>query len=220
MPAGHELRHCYRLADSSEGDETDEANAHLLAALGKFDQPFVPVEIRDCYDGYSWAKLATIDTVTLTAGRTLQESEVAGGLLICVDSLAISVRCSDGTGFSAPVCMALKPQSDDPQHLYLTCEVYVTPEARQRLGDSQIWHHFGGYNDDGDSYETQEYDFGKELEAFWNRLVGPLEPLRCKLMDCLMDLKHKWKRVTIEPDGRVRIIQHDGSEKELAPPKA
>jgi len=55
MPKGHSLAHCYRLADTTDGEDSDEANVHLLAALGKFDTPLIPVEIKPEYDGYSWA---------------------------------------------------------------------------------------------------------------------------------------------------------------------
>jgi len=73
MPKGHTLGQCYRLAQSEDGHESDEANAHLLAALGRFDSPFVPVEIRSEYDGYAWAKLPTIGRVELAAGKLLTE---------------------------------------------------------------------------------------------------------------------------------------------------
>jgi hypothetical protein len=42
------LAKCYRLdPDRDGGAESDEANIHLLASLGKFDAPFIPVSIRN-----------------------------------------------------------------------------------------------------------------------------------------------------------------------------
>ena len=56
MPEGFPLAKCYRFdADFKDGEESDEVNVHLLAALGTFDAPFVPVSIHGRYDGYSWA---------------------------------------------------------------------------------------------------------------------------------------------------------------------
>ena len=40
MPEGFPLAECYRFnADFEDGAESDEANVHLLAALGTFDMP-------------------------------------------------------------------------------------------------------------------------------------------------------------------------------------
>jgi len=222
MPKGHALSQCYRLADSQEGDESDEANVHLLAALGQFDQPFVPVDIGSEYDGYAWAKLPTVGRVEVTAGKKLQETWINSGTLICVDALAITAHGSDGKVFRAAVCMAVKPPepTKDGQRIWFgESEVYVTPQAQQELSNGEIWFHLGGYNDEGDTYETQEYDFDKELDAFWLALAGPEEPLRCQLLDCLRDLAKGWQSVTIQPDGRVTIIQGDGITKTLLPPK-
>jgi hypothetical protein len=220
MPKGHPLAQCYRMADTEDGDDSDYANVHLLAALGRFDQPFVPVEIRSEYDGYSWAKLPTIGRVEVSAGKKLQDSWISRGLLICVDSLSIKAHCSDGRIYRSAVCMAIKPwDGRGKQSWYGDYEVYVTPEAQRRVSDAEVWFHFGGFNDDGDTYDTQEYDFGQELDAFWMRLSGPEEPMRSKLMECLSDLPDGWRSVTIQPDGRVIIRQGDGSEKTLVPPR-
>ena len=54
MPKDFPLKKCYRFDENYHGSETDEANAHLLAAMGKFKEPFVPVSISRSYDGYSW----------------------------------------------------------------------------------------------------------------------------------------------------------------------
>jgi len=216
MPKGHPLARCYRLAESEDGDDTDEANVHLLAALGRFDQPFVPVEIRREYEGYSWAKLPTVGRVELSAGKTLQESWVCGGKLICVESILVTVHCSDGQVFRSRVPMAVKPWSGKEDRWLRDCELYVTPEVRQQLSDEQIWFHLGGFSEDGDTYDTQLYNFSQELEEFWLRLTGPDESLRRRLVDCLSDLKD-WRSATILPDGRVQLQLSDGSQKTLIP---
>ncbi len=62
MPSDFPLKKCYRLSKNcQDGCETDEANVHLLAATGKFKEPFVPVRISPSYDGYNWANLPTVD---------------------------------------------------------------------------------------------------------------------------------------------------------------
>ena len=69
-------------------------------------------------------------------------------------------------------CMAVgKPA--DTESLAWTLRVFVTPEAERRLQPSEIWHHFGGWSDGGDCYETQETQFTEQLEEFWARLLGP-----------------------------------------------
>ena len=54
MPEGFPLASCYRLSRALlDADPQYAANAHLLGALGKLDEPFVPVRVSECYDGYS-----------------------------------------------------------------------------------------------------------------------------------------------------------------------
>jgi len=116
--------------------------------------------------------------------------------------------------------MAVKPWEGDEQRSWCCDrEVYVTPQAQQQVSASEVWFHLDGYSDDGDTYDTQQHDFNEELDAFWLRLSGPEEPMRCQLMECLRNLPEGWRSVTIQPDGRVTIIQGDGSEKALLPPK-
>ena len=71
MPKDFPLDKCYRFDPNAPGEDGDETNAHLLAALGTFTEPFVPVDIRSCYDGYSWAKLPTIGKVEVKVGKEL-----------------------------------------------------------------------------------------------------------------------------------------------------
>ena len=71
MPKDFSLEKCYRLDEKCHGCETDEANAHLLAATGKFKEPFVPFTISHSFDGYSWADLPTIGKVEVAVGKEL-----------------------------------------------------------------------------------------------------------------------------------------------------
>ena len=104
------LGKCYRFDPNYKGgEENDEANVHLLAALGKFDEPFVPVSILGRYDGYSWAKLPTIDRVEVAMGRKLHSGWLWSGTLTCVDSITVTAHASDGRVFSSKVCMAMAP---------------------------------------------------------------------------------------------------------------
>ena len=133
LPQGHALARCYRLADTKDREDSDEANVHLLAGLGQFDAPFVPVQIHPDYDGYSWAKLPTIRRVTVTAGKILQKSLVNSGYLVCVDSLSITARCSDGKVFRSDVCLAVMPPDADSEMAWVGEDVYVTPAAQPQL---------------------------------------------------------------------------------------
>jgi hypothetical protein len=132
MPKDFPLAKCYRLDPSSEGgNESDEANVHLLAALGTFDSPFVPVDIQ--------------------------------------------------------------PRSE-------------------------IWYHFGGWSDEGDTYDTQEFDFEQEFNRFWADVVGPDEHLRQSILSSLASIKPAWKWVTISSGGTVTIRHANGSSKTIKPP--
>ena len=84
---------------------------------------------------------------------------------------------------------------------------------------TEIWYHLGGFSDEGDSYETQEYDFICELDRFWDQLHGPDEPLRRKFMDCMLSAEANWQSVMILPNGYVTIKFKDGSEKTMIPPR-
>ncbi len=81
-------------------------NVHLLAALGKFGEAFVPVCIHGRYDGYSWAKLPRIGKVEVSVGKELHSGWLLAGTLTCVDSISVTAHASDGRVFSSKVCMA------------------------------------------------------------------------------------------------------------------
>ena len=219
MPKDFPLAKCYRVDPNvKDGDESDEANVHLLAALGTFESPFVPVDIRPAYDGYSWAKLPTIGKVEVSVGETLYKSYLWSGELACVSSLTITAHASDGRVLSSPVCMAMAPAPPEQASTWVADQVLVTPEAEQRLASWEIWHHLGGWNDEGDTYESQEFDFEQELNRFWAHVVGPDEHLRRSILSSLAAIKPEWKSVSISSDGIVTVQHSDGAEKTLEPP--
>jgi hypothetical protein len=218
-PKDFPLAQCYRFdPEQKRWEDNDATNVRLLAALGSFETPFVPVDIRSSYSDYSWAKLPTVDNVTVTRRKVIHEDWLWSGTLVCVESITITARTSDGRTFRSPVRMAVLPPKG--KHHWADASVYVTPEARQRLASSEIWYHLGGWNDDGDTYDTQESQFAEDLERFWADVVGPDEYLRQNIVKALFDLSSKWKRVTITPDGAVDIQLKNGSHKRLQPPPA
>lgn len=219
MPKDFPLERCYRFdPDFPDGTDVDETNAHLLAALGQFAEPFIPVNIRKDYDGYSWASLPTIGKVVVTSGKELHSTCVWTGTLTCVDRLAITAQTSDGTVFSSPVCMAKAPPPADAKG-WCDDEVLVTREAEERLRPSEIWYHFGGWYDEGDTYDTQEASFEQELDRFWADLLGPDEQLRRTIMGALAGLTPAWKSVKVFASGKIRVQRKDRTTKVIQPPR-
>ena len=96
--------------------------------------------------------------------------------------------------------------------------VCVTPEAQNRLRPSEIWYHFGGWYDEGDTYDTQLEQFEEELDRFWANLVGPDEHVRTQILLSLRAIRRPWRSVTAVRDGTVTIHHQDGSVKTLQPP--
>ena len=205
-PEDMPLLACYRLSpDLEQDDQFSEINAHLLAALGKCAEPFVHVRISEKYDGYSWAKLPTIDRVEFQAGKVLRESWLWSGQIVCVDRIEITAHTSDGQVFSSPVCMGIPPVEPTDSGTYCDEVVYVTPQAQEQLSAAQIWYHFGGWYEDGDTYETQESQFSDELERFWALLLGRDEQLRRNLFMAAESIKPKWRTVMLLANGTVQI---------------
>ncbi|NOX57613.1 MAG: hypothetical protein GXP29_01980 [Planctomycetes bacterium] len=217
MPEGFDLARCYRFDDRNKRNvDIDEANAHLLTALGTLDEPFVPVAIQRKYFGYSWAKLPTITKVEVQCGKQFHSDTVWSGELSCVDSIVIAVHTSDGKAFSSRVCMAVVP-SPDKEPSWTEDHVVITAEAETRLCSSEIWFHLGGFSDEGDTYDTQEYQFERELDAFWTGLHGPDEQRRRDIMEALCGLKPAWQSVRVEPNGHMRIRFADRTVKIVTP---
>lgn len=220
LPKELPLQKCYRFDPNASGEEGDEANAHLLAALGKFNKPFIPISINSCYDGYSWAKLPTIGKLEVKAGKELHSEWIWSGKLTCVDELSITLHTSDGNVFSSPACMAKAPLSPEERPHWADDHILVTAQAQDRLRPSEIWHHLGGWYEDGDTYDTQEASFEKDLNGFWADLIGPDEDLRQSIIAPFHRIMPEWKAAHIYPDGRVWIEHADGTEKTIQPPVA
>lgn len=207
MPDGWPLEKCYHLsANLARSDDIAEANAHLLAALGETDEPFVPVWVADRFAGYSWADLPRIEHVEVRVGRTLQDARVRGGEIRCVDALAIEVKTSDGRGFGSAVPMAVDED-----------RVLVTPEAEKRVDVDSIWFHLGGADEAGDTLETQQAFLRREIEAFWQALHGPEEHLRERLVEAAQSVHGPWRDVRISRDGSVTVHFEDGTLKTWLP---
>ena len=218
-PKDFPLSKCYQISQQLMSEEEKcEENVHLLAALGKFKEPFVPVSISQHYDGYSWAKLPTVDKVEVKLGKELGKEWLWLHVLIAVESIRITVHTSDGKVFESDVVMAVLTPEQIGERSHSCDHVYVTPEARQHLDTSDIWFHLGGWCDEGDTYETQEYQFGEELELFWSSIIGPGEYLRAKIVENLDSVKGDWEKITIDTDRTVVIAYKDGSKKTLKSP--
>ena len=212
MPEDFPLKKCYRFDEDCRGCETDEANAHLLAAIGKFKESFVPVSISRSYDGYSWADLPTIGKVEITVGKELGRQDIWSETLVAVESLKIAVHASDKKVFTSDVCMAVLEEPAKERNWGYT-NVYVTLESRSRLETTDIWYHLGGWSDEGDTWDTQVYDVEQEIEAFWATIIGPAEYLRSKIRSCLYGILKDWKAITYEDDETLTIRYKDGTEK-------
>jgi hypothetical protein len=220
-PADWPLAKCYRLNPACrEGGDQNEANAHLLSALGECENPFLVVDISSDYDGYSWAKLPVVDRVELAVGKELHRDYLVCETLVAVENLKITAYTSDGRVFSSVVPMAVRelPQ-DEGRHRWTTVDVLVTLAAREELEPTDLWFHLGGWSEDGDTYDTQLDYLEKELNLFWADVMGPGEYLRLRLFDCLGDFNLDWQSVSIEANGKVWISYKDGTAKMLQPPE-
>jgi len=221
MPKDFPLSKCYRMSvEKLKSEEFVETNAHLLAALGTFEEPFVPVEIRRDYDGYSWANLPTIDIVEVKFGKELHSDYLWSGQLVCVDDIVIMAHTSNGKTFSSSACMAVHMTPPEEGNKWGEEQVLVTPESRERLSACEIWYHLGGWSEDGDTYQTQEHDFEQLLDNFWADLIGPDENLRRQLVRETDHIQPEWHTVTITSDGDVTIHFTDGATKTLQPPSS
>jgi hypothetical protein len=212
------LSKCYRFDEKSHGSETDEANAHILAALGKFKEPFVPVGIPRSCDGYSWADLPVVNKVEVTVGKELGQQYIYSETLIAADSLQITVHTSDKKVFVSDVLMAVLEESKKKKS-WSYLNVYVTLEARNQLCATDIWYHLDGWHEDGDTYDTQLYYFEKDLEEFWATIIGPAEYLRSKIRQSLSGIIKDWKKIIFEEDGTLSIHYKDGTEKVYESPR-
>jgi hypothetical protein len=152
----------------------------------------------------------------MTAGRVLHQDTIWCGRVICVESLNVTACASDGRTWASPVCMATRPVQGDSKTIWWNHEVLVTPEARDRLTSTELLHHLGGYSDEGDTWQTQEYQFSEEMERFWDQLVGPDESLRRRILEPFETMTG-WTKATILPDGTVTLQLTDGTETIIRP---
>lgn len=220
-PEDWPLAQCYRLSPAcrKENDQ-NEANIHLLSALGVFESPFVVVEISPDYDGYRWAQLPVVDRVEVLVGKELARQGLCSETLVAVESLEITAYTSEGRIFSSAVPMAVRELlQQESRQRWTTIDVLVTLAARAALAPSDIWFHLGGWSEDGDTYDTQLESFEKELNLFWTDLMGPGEYLRLRLCECLAEFNLDWQTVRIETDGKVWLTYQDGTAQMLQPPQ-
>jgi len=218
-PKEFPLAKCYRFDENFCGSETDEANAHLLAAIGKFNEPFVPVSISDSYDGYSWADLPTIGKVEVAMGKELGRQGIWCETLVAVESLKITVHTSDKKVFASDVCMAVQTEPSQVR-TWSNTSVYVTSESRSQLNTTDIWYHLGGWSDEGDTWDTQVYNLEQEIEEFWATIIGPAEYLRSKIRESLYGIVKDWKTIIYEDDETLTIRYKNGTEKVYKSPKS
>ncbi len=222
MPKDFRLEDCYLCIGNELCDDLAEVNAHLLAALGKFEgTPFVPVTIDKGYIGYSWSKLPKVMSVEVKTSKELLRQEILSQELACFDKLSITVHTSDGKAFTSNVCMAVIEIQNRGKYQWCDHIVCVTKEARDVLGSDNIWYHLGGFNVEGDCYETQQYIFEKDLDEFWNTLIGPYETMRQEifyLMCRQYSLHDKWKRISVTSEGILEILFNDGRIETVIPP--
>jgi hypothetical protein len=216
-PKDFPLSRCYQMKE--DADELDRENAHILAATGQFPENtyFVPVEIRQLYEGYSWAKLPRIETIHVTKGKKLGSGWIWNHEVDAYDILEISVLTSDGKLFESRVPIAMVEHARNSMSSWAEKTICMTKEVRKELCDEHLWYHFGGWSEDGDTYDTQLFDFGEELTQFWADILGPEEFLRDRLLGTISDFVSKWKKLTIRDDGTMTIQYADNSEKTCKP---
>lgn len=217
-PKEFPLSRCYKAGDNL--DELEIENAHILAGAGSFKENnlFVPVDIRQAYEGYSWAKLPTVGKVTVTLGKKLGSGWIQSETVAAYESIEIAVLTSDGRRFESAVPMAVIEVKSSPCS-WLEKTFCLTPAARTDLSAEEIWYHLGGYQDDGDTYDTQLSLFEENLNRFWAEITGPEEFLRDKLLTVISDLISPWKQLTIDVNGTMTILLEDGTQKSYSPAK-
>lgn len=221
-PKHFKLSDSYLCFEKELSGEHDLTNVHLLAATGDLKEtPFVPVFIEDGYTGYRWANLPKVASVKVTAGKERLRRSILSGELACVDTLSIAVETSDGKRFESEVPMAMVSEKPTGTYQWPSDALYVTEKARQQMNDENLWFHLGGFNCEGDSYETQQYYVEQELAAFWADLIGPHENLRQELLSKIIQhypLYDKWQKIIIEETGDMKIILKDGKTEMVKQP--
>ena len=213
-PKDFKLSEGYLCLSKDVKDEFGQDNVHLLAALGKKEQqPFVPVEINRGFMGYSWTNLPKITSVKVTADKERLRQMIRSRDLVCVESLLITVTASNGKTFSSEVPIAAVNEPPRAEYKWHNEAVYITEAALGELSTDNIWYHLGGFYDEGDTYETQQYDVQQQLDEFWSELIGPHELLRHGLINRInmhSCIYGKWNKVTVEENGTITIHLNGG----------
>ncbi len=145
-------------------------------------------------------------------GKEIGRQGIWNETLVAVDSLQLKVHTSNKKIFKSNVLMAVLEEPAD-KRTWCCMNVYVTLEARNQLSTTDIWFHLGGWNDEGDTWDTQKYQVEQELDQFWATIIGPAEYLRSKIRDCLYGIVKDWKKIIFEEDMNITILYKDGTEK-------
>ena len=186
-------------------DNEDEINSYIFRMHGTDHQGFLPVEIKSRYKGYSWADLPVVEKIIVEKTKEITSYLLHFGNIILYESLKMTIHTSDEATYTTQVPIAVF--NDDTT-------AYVTWEAEAEVEEGLLMLCLGGYSDDGDTWETQEYYFEENLREFWNSLRGEYENLKLKVLDGIkhnMPCSKNWSKIVINKDETVEIILEDGT---------
>ena len=189
---------------------------HLFACYADtadFSKPFVPLEIHARFAGYSWCQaLPHVERIEIEVPeRVVKHTWIACGQLICVDRISCQAHLSDGTVLQSDV-----PVITDAKDDYV---LYVTRTARSVLDVEQAWSLLGGWDEEGDLYDTQEQRFRDEWDRFWTAVDGPDEVARAAILHVIdRHFPAGWQFITATRQGGKVFVQLDESRsRELLP---
>ena len=97
--------------------------------------------------------------------------------------------------------------------------LYVTRTARSVLDVEQAWSLLGGWDEEGDLYDTQEQRFRDEWDRFWTTVDGPDEAARAAILHVIdRHFPAGWQFITATRRGGKVFVQLDESRShELLP---
>jgi len=153
-----------------------------------------------------------IGKVEVTIGKELGKRGIWCETLVAVESLRITVHTSDKKVFTSDVCMAVL-ENPTKERCWGYTNVFVTLESRSQLNATDIWYHLGGWNDEGDTWDTQLYAVEQEIEEFWATIIGPAEYLRSKIRESLYGIVKDWRTIIYDNDETLTIRYKDGTKK-------
>ena len=207
LPSDIPLEACYRVPEELDyHGYAGRDNALLLATLGDLPRRFFPAWIEKEYDGYTWAKLRTVENVEVTWGKTLYRANFGcGAVLECVESLVVTAYTSDGKRHSGNVCLAAgEPEIWSPAEGTQT--IFVTPEARTRLRPTDVLDYIGLRGDD----PIVAARYLVMLSDLWLLCNSGEEAMRQAIVDHLQKLPWGRRSVTRTKDGAVVIELESG----------